>query len=327
VGARRKVLILTDSARDAYYLGIVVNRMGLEPTVVPMTGAAWDGAVSGYDAVLINNVPSERIAPAAQNAMAEYVRRGGSLAMVGGDSSFGLGGYADSPLAAVMPVTMKPPQHKEKKRALVLIIDKSGSMGRNDKLTYAKAAAETVTKTLKDNDLIGVIGFDSQPFVVIPLQSVAQSRPYFDQMINRLSAHGQTFMIPALREAERMLGNGGAQFKHVVVLTDGETGGTAEMYYDLVSRMHHDAGTTISTIAVGQDANVDLLQAIARYGGGSYYQTDSPRNLPQLFVEDFRAHGGEITMVEKEFTPRSESRARCRRSRATSPPRSSRAPR
>jgi hypothetical protein len=29
--------------------------------------------------------------------------------------------------------------------------------------------------------------------------------------------------------------------------------------------------------------------------------------LPQLFVEDFKAHGGEITMVEKEFTPRSES--------------------
>ncbi len=306
VGARRKVLILTDSARDANYLGIVVNRMGLEPTIVPVTGT-WDGTVAGYDAVLINNVPSERIAPAAQNALAAYVSRGGSLAMVGGDTSFGLGGYADSPLADVMPVEMKPPQHKEKKRALVLIIDKSGSMGRNDKLTYAKAAAETVTKTLKDNDLIGVIGFDSQPFVVIPLQTVGQSRPYFDQMIDRLTAHGQTFLIPALREAERTLGNSGAHVKHVVILTDGETGGTAEMYYDLVSRMHHDADTTISTIAVGQDANVDLLQAIARYGGGSYYQTDSPKNLPTLFVEDFHAHGGEITMVEKEFTPHSEN--------------------
>jgi Ca-activated chloride channel family protein len=307
VGTRRKVLILTDSARDANYLGTVVNRMGLDPTVVPIGGGAWDGTVAGYDAVLINNVPSERIAEAAQNAMVQYVSRGGSLAMIGGDASFGLGGYADSPLAAVMPVTMKPPQHKEKKRALVLIIDKSGSMGRNDKLTYAKAAAETVTQNLKDNDLIGVIGFDSQPFVVIPLQSVGQSRPYFNQMIDRLSAHGQTFLIPALREAERTLGNSGAHVKHVVILTDGETGGTAEMYYDLVSRMHHDADTTISTIAVGQDANVDLLQAIAKYGGGSYYQTDSASNLPQLFVEDFKAHGGEITMVEKEFTPRSES--------------------
>jgi len=93
---------------------------------------------------LINNVPSERIAPAAQNALAAYVNRGGSLAMVGGDSSFVLGGYADSPLAPVMPVTMKPPQHKERKRALILVMDKSGSMARNDKLTYAKAAAETV---------------------------------------------------------------------------------------------------------------------------------------------------------------------------------------
>src|SRR5208282_6794589 len=155
--ARRKVLILTDSAKDANYLGTVVNRMGLEPTVVAVSGGTWDGPVAGYDAVLINNVPSERIAPAAQDAMAAYASRGGSLAMVGGDSSFGLGGYADSPLAPVMPVTMKPPQHKERKRALVLIIDKSGSMGRNNKLTYAKAAAETVTRSLKDSDLIGVI--------------------------------------------------------------------------------------------------------------------------------------------------------------------------
>src|SRR5260370_33827515 len=211
--------MLADRARDANYLGTVVQWMGLEPAVVTVSDEGWDGNVAGYDAILISNVPSERIAPAAQSALAAYVNRGGSLAMIGGDSSFGLGGYAESPLAPVMPVTMKPPQHKERKRALVLIIDKSGSMGRNDKLTYAKAAAETVTRTLKDNDLIGVIGFDSQPFVVIPLQSVGQTRAYFNQMIDRLSAHGQTFLIPALREAERTLGTSGAQAQHARRLT------------------------------------------------------------------------------------------------------------
>ncbi len=55
-------------------------------------------------------------------------------------------------------------------------------------------------------------------------------------MIDRLKAHGQTFLIPAMREAERTLDGSGAQVKHVVILTDGETGGTPEMYYDLVSR-------------------------------------------------------------------------------------------
>ncbi len=305
VGARRKVLILTDTAKDANYLSIVVERMGLEPTVVPAAEGSWDASLAGYDAVIINNVPSERIAPAAQAAMVAYVKRGGALAMVGGDASFGLGGYANSPLGAVMPVTMKPPQHKERKTALVLMIDKSGSMGRGDKLTYAKAATETVSKSLKDADLVGVIGFDSQPFVVIPLQTVAKSRPYFDAMINRLVAHGRTMLLPALREAERMLGASGAQIQHAVIITDGNTGGTLEQYYDLVSRMHHDGGATVSTIAIGNDADVELMKALAKYGGGGYYQTDNAKNLPEIFVRDFKTHGGELTMVEKDFVPHS----------------------
>ena len=80
-----------------------------------------------------------------------------------------------------MPVVMKPPEHKERQRALVLVIDKSGSMNRDNKLKYAMAAAEKIMTTLKDNDLIAVIGFDSQPFVVVPLEPVAKARPYFNQ--------------------------------------------------------------------------------------------------------------------------------------------------
>ena len=198
---------------------------------------------------------------------------------------------------------MKPPQRHERKRALVLVIDKSGSMGRNDKLEYAKAAALTVTKTLSDSDLISVIGFDSQPFVVIPLETVGASRPYFDELIDRLKARGTTYLMPALEEAERTLAQSGAAIKHVVILTDGETGGTAAMYYDLVSSMHRDGGVTISTIAIGREANLTLLESIAKYGGGGFYQTDSAANLPELFLEDVRQRGGDTTMVEKDFVP------------------------
>jgi len=307
IGAQRKVLILTGTQRDANYLDAVVRRIGLEPTTVTAASGAWDGSPKGYDAVVLNNIPRARVSPAAQNALAQYVADGGSLAMTGGDESFGLGGWQDSPLARVMPVIMKPPQRRERKRALVLVIDKSGSMGRNQKLEYAKAATLTVTKTLSDNDLISVIGFDSQPFVVIPLGPVSQSRPYFNELIERLKARGTTFLLPALQEAERALAQSGAAIKHVVILTDGETGGTAAMYYDLVSSMHRDGGVTISTIAIGHEANLALLQSISKYGGGGFYQTDSPENLPQLFLEDVRQRGGDTTMVEKDFVPYSVS--------------------
>jgi Ca-activated chloride channel homolog len=303
IGAQRKILILADSVRDVNYLTSVVRRSGFQPSTVILNGREYAGIPQGYDAVILSNVPSKKLAPAAQNALVQYVTGGGTLAMVGGDQSFGLGGYENSPIAKIMPVVMKPPQHHVRTRALILIIDKSGSMGRHEKLTYAKMAAQTVLKTLKDGDLVSVIGFDVQPFVVVPLEPLQQVRPYFDQLVDRLKAQGRTYLLPALEEAARTLAQSGANVKHVVILTDGETGGTPEMYYDLVSTMHHQAGSTISTIAIGREANLPLLQAISKYGGGGFYQTDSPENLPELFVEDVQQRGTDTTMVEKEFVP------------------------
>ncbi|MGH8012654.1 MAG: VWA domain-containing protein [Candidatus Binataceae bacterium] len=303
MGAQRKVLILTDNSRDASYLDTVVRRSGFQPVSTVLASAEYNGSIKGYDAIILNNVPRARLSPAVQNALVEYVDKGGALAMVGGDRSFGLGGYENSPIARIMPVVMEPPRHRERTRALVLIIDKSGSMGRDNKLVYAKAAARTVTDTLKGTDLLSVIGFDSQPFVIIPLEPVAKSRPYFDTLVNRLVARGTTYLLPALEQADRTLAQSGAALKHVVILTDGETGGTASMYYDLVSSMHRQGGVTISAIAIGDKANTPLLQAIARYGGGAYYQTDSPENLPKLFLEDVNQHGGETTMAQSTFVP------------------------
>ena len=79
------------------------------------------------------------------------------------------------------------------------------------------------------------------------------------------------------------------------------------MYYDTF-RGCIEGGATISTIAVGNEANVSLLQSIAKYGGGAFYQTNSPKNLPELFVSDFKEHGGETTMQEaKSFAPHTVS--------------------
>ena len=180
VGARRKVLILTDNACDANYLSTVVNRLGLEPDDRAdrwrRMGRTGRGLRCGAD-----QQRAERTYRAGRAERARAIRQSRRIAR-DDRRRFELRSRrlrARARLAEVMPVTMKPPQHKERKRALILIIDKSGSMGRNDKLTYAKAAAETVTKTLKDNDLIGVIGFDSQPFVVIPLQTVGREPSVF----------------------------------------------------------------------------------------------------------------------------------------------------
>ena len=122
-------------------------------------------------------------------------------------------------------------------------------------------------------------------------------------MVERLKAQGRTFLMPAMEQAERTLVDSDAPIKHVIVLSDGKVGGTLDMYYSLVASMHHDIGASVSTIAIGKDADFSLLEGISKYGGGGYFQTDSAKNLPEIFVEDFKQHGGDVTMVETQFTP------------------------
>jgi len=308
IGAKRKMLIFADSAQDSNYLQAVARRLGLEPEIVRPGDTRFNDNLHDFDAVVLDNVPRDQVPVTTENALARYVAGGGALAMVGGDRSFGLGGWHGSELESILPVIMKPPEHKERQRALVLIIDKSGSMGREEKLDYAKAAARTAANTLKDNDLIEVIGFDSQPFVVVPLEPMRTARPYLGQMIESLKARGTTYLMPALKQADRDIAGSGAAIKHVVILTDGETGGTAAMYYDLVASMHRQGAVTVSAIAIGNEANVRLLDAITQYGGGAFYQTSSAESLPQIVLQDVGRHTGENkTMVEKEFVPQAVS--------------------
>ena len=134
-----------------------------------------------------------------------------------------------------------------------------------------------------------------------------------------------------------MLAGSNASVKHVVVLTDGETGGTAAMYYDLVSSMHREGGVTISTIAIGREANLALLESISKYGGGGFYQTDSASNLPEMFLQDVKSHGGEKPRWSKKISrhtrsspihcSRTSPAASYPRSKASSRPSSSRRPR
>lgn len=59
-----------------------------------------------YDVYIIGDVPAEVFGPAVLRKLAERVDQGAGLMMLGGYHSFGPGGYADTPLAELLPVRM-----------------------------------------------------------------------------------------------------------------------------------------------------------------------------------------------------------------------------
>jgi uncharacterized membrane protein len=303
VAPQEKVMLVGARAQDNRYLEKALENRGLNVTAIDVAAKAPSIPSESFSAIILNNVAKDKLPMGLMNGLDEYVSRGGGLLMIGGEESLGLGGYKGTPVEKALPVSLIPPQKPERHTAVVLVIDTSGSMRKEDKLLYAKEGVRTVARNLKDADLLGIIGFDREPFVVVPLEYLGKTRGDIEYRLERLTAAGGTFLLPALEEAKRQLERRPAMHKQIVVLTDGETGGSGSDYLDLVSVMHRELKITISAIALGSEANLRLLSRIADYGGGAFHHTTDPSSLPDIFLEEMEEKGEEKTMVEKDLVP------------------------
>ena len=282
--------------------------------VVSKAPAALPGTLAGYlpyDALILDNVPGFGISTEKMETIAQYVRdAGGGLLMAGGDASFGAGGYYKTPIERVLPVDMDAKsQVQVPGLSLVLVVDKSGSMGAavptgESKLDVVKSAALAAIESLNPFDRAGVLAFDADWLWAAPLTSAGDIQKITADLAT-LSAGGGTVMYPALEEADRVLSASSSPLRHVILLTDGLT--DAADFKGLLARMerHH---ITVSTVAVGDDADTELLANIARWGRGRTYATSDARDVPRIFLTDTTLASRGL-MVEKSFFPRELSAA------------------
>src|SRR4026208_2001168 len=207
----------------------------------------------------------------------------------------------------IVPAEPKgPPKREEKNRAVVLVVDKSGSMRDDNRLIYAKEAAKAVARQLRDIDVLGVVGFDDSPFVVVYLESMARLRGVVDTQIDRLKPGGQTYFLPALLEARRQLERANATRKHIILLSDGVTRGSQGELVDLVSSMKNDSKITVSAVAISTEADVRIMKRLSQYGGGLFHHTVDPSSLPQIVLEQLQDKPRDDPQNDGPWTPIAE---------------------
>jgi uncharacterized membrane protein len=251
------------------------------------------------DAVVLANTSASAFTEGQQDLMCHFVRElGGGLIMIGGPESFGAGGWIGSPVAEVLPVDLDPPQKRQLPQGtLVLVIDRSGSMS-GQKLLLCKRAAVAALYALSRLDYIGVVMFDTEAEWVIPLQK-AEDKERIGREIRGVPQGGGTDMYPAMQEARTALA-GRKGIRHVILLTDGMTAGPD--CRPLAVAMKED-GITISTVSAGRDADLRLLDYIARTAGGRFYHIVNPKVLPQVFVKEAQTIRRAL-INEEDFMPK-----------------------
>lgn len=296
---RQKILIISGDESDSKLLN-----QALKPQGYGIENLSADNRqlppLSDFGTVILANASAVQLGYTNLNALSNYVKNGGGLIMTGGNKSFGLGGYIDSPIEEVLPVKLTPPQAALKRLniAIQLVLDKSKSMADEDRILYAREAAKAVVSGLKDEDYLGVIGFDSNPFIVQRLDLLANIRNSVADRIDRLFPARRTNLLPAIDEARRRLEQVRAGRKHILVLTDGRIPDGGPLYLEIVKAMRI-LGITVSTVMLGEEVDDALLRQMAEYGGGAFYQTADPRSLPRIFMQDVKVSGGEKTLKEQ----------------------------
>lgn len=308
-----RVLVVSGHASgtddDGKRLAYILADKGIAADFVsPLELPAQVSDYAAYAGVVLDNLPAYLLNNAQLAALQQFVTRlGGGLVVLGGPNSFGPGGYFGTPLEEVLPVYSELPERVYAPNlTLLLLLDQSGSMGAvvgegstKTKLEIAQQAALGAITLLNPADLVGVLAFESTPTWVVPLQR-AENQSLIARQISRLESGGGTAIAPALEEAIRVMEGVNSAVKHVILLTDGHAEG--DVFTAQVNRLRR-TGATLSTVAVGRDADRELLQKLAAAGAGRYYYTDDPNEVPRIFATETATVTTELR-IDRQFTPR-----------------------
>jgi Mg-chelatase subunit ChlD len=273
--------------------------------------------LSNYEAVVLINVKAEEIPSSTMSALPVLVSDlGRGLLMIGGENSYGAGGYLRTELEESLPVDMDVKNKDlQANLALVLAVDKSGSMGRchcdnpdldqeytpvesgQAKVDIAKEAVMRSSSALGQGDFLGVVAFDAQPRWVLDVAPLVDAFT-LENAISSFQAEGGTNVQEGMQAAYDALEDIPAKRKHIILMTDGWVH-TGELS-DLARRMN-EQGITFSVVAAGT-GSAEYLQEVAANGGGAYYPAANILEVPDIFLKETVRSAGEY-IIEEPFYP------------------------
>jgi len=332
------VLVVEGTSGEGTVLANALEAGGLlvettSPAVIPPLDE-----LSTFSAIVLVDVDERDFTDTQVELLSQATRDlGRGLVVLGGDRSYGLGGYLGSELEELLPVISEilDPERRQTV-AEVLAIDTSGSMGnchcneeaqpgiggiRNDggsnKTDISRAGAARAIEALNENDEIGVLAFNSREQWVIDLQKLP-SEDVVNAGLAGLFPSGGTNAKTSLSTAAAALRESNASLKHIIFFSDGFTNlGDLATLAEEAAELAAE-GITVSVIATGEGAAAEL-EAIAVQGQGRFYPGRDLQQIPELIMEEAVIASRDF-ITEGEFFPEITSSSEVIDNLATSPP-------
>ena len=279
-----------------------LTRLGMNVTVkaakdIPARLSAVDA-----DAFILVDVSAKDLTLDQMTTIQQGVRANGKgLVVLGGPNAFGGGAYYGTPLEQALPVRMGfAPGNQRDQVALGIVLDRSGSMDFGEsgsrgetKIALARQGSSLSLDALKTGDEFAMVVFNDGASTVVDLQPLTENREGVRRAINGIRAEGGTDIWSGMSRMLDVMRGSTASVKHIIVMSDGESQGRSD-YQTLTDQMKN-LGITVSTVAIGRDADQRTMQRIAMLGGGQYYYVANVADLPRITFNEAQSAGKQPT--------------------------------
>ncbi len=277
-----RVLLVEQATGEAASLEAALRSTGiLETTITPEQLPKSAADLAAYQSVVLVNIPASSLGADGMALLQAATRDlGTGLVVIGGSDSYGPGGYAGTPLETTLPVQIELPQDIKKPPVAVMLVLETTESAQGDQVL--RGAAEAVVDQLTSRDMVGITnGTGGTPLIPLsPLTDKAKIKA----AINSMGLGDPGSYLPDINSASQELKTAKASIKHIIVLGDGDA--TQGDYQSAITAIHRQ-GITVSTVAAGSfGTNPALMQSIANWGGGRFYQSSSVTDVPQIFLKE-----------------------------------------
>ncbi|MFO0828782.1 MAG: glutamine amidotransferase [Phycisphaerales bacterium] len=281
-----RVLIAHSSAIESEALATALRSGGL--TVDQRNAHELDAGgaamLNGYDAIILANVERGDIDPETDRALHSYVHDlGGGLLMLGGDHSFGAGGWIDSAVSKALPVKMDPPATRQLVRGALALIIHACEMKQGN--YWSQQVAIASIEALTRLDLIGIIVFGMGGSTWHhKLQPVGDKSAAIAAVRSMAVGDMQDFESSVGLAYEGLVATNAGQ-KHIIIVSDGDPQPPTPALLQKCKL----AKITITTVMVsghGTAQDNQNMKATAEFTGGRFHNVTNPKMLPKIFSKE-----------------------------------------
>lgn len=265
-----------------------------------------------HDAIILSNTAAGMMTRGQMQLIERGVHDLGiGLVMIGGENSFGAGGYTDTPVEAALPVSMDIRERRVLPNGALVIILHTVEIPQGN--AWAREISLAALNVLSSEDYFGLVYFGAPAGQAMGAFGSWSERWLWDPGVQRVGEKRNMRSAirgvqpldmknfdAAMRVAWRGLENVPAQTKHIVIISDGDPSPPSMTVMNDV----RNAGVTISTVVIAphNQFNVENMEQIAYRGGGNFYYPQLPSELPRIFTREATVVRQSL-IREETFTP------------------------